>query len=337
MSFNTHQIQQALERYYREKLQGQENIRISDVTYIGEGISHYMHSFHLEYVGKAVEHSQHLILRMGKDRDGLRREFQALQKLYSTSIPVPEVYHIGEDILGLGFVIMEKVEGQSMGRAMDEMTEAEQAELWKQFSELLAGIHTLDWESEGFDFLDPPEGKYGYIDRWLSGFREWFSDMDAHGLDLVLNWLEENKPSSDHYVLLHGDYLLDNVIVCKGEIAAIVDWSDISVGDAAYDVCWPLLGFKLLDTSGEWSGSLADNFLRCYEKAAGEEIKNLDFYRIFKASLLLFMTLMVKIHGVHELGAKEEAEMLIHPELDLPGRCARFIEEETGIRLPLLP
>jgi aminoglycoside phosphotransferase (APT) family kinase protein len=331
--FDIYQIQQALEEYYGEKLQGRENIRISDLTYIQGGIAHYMYSFHLEYVEKGAKYSESLILRMGRDNNELRKEFQALEKLYSTPIPVPRVYDISEDILGFGFIIMEKVEGKSMGKAMEGMTKAEQAELWKQFTGILADINTLDWESEGFGFLDPPEGEYGYINRWLSAFREWKSWCKDHNLDPILDWLEENKPSSDRYVLLHEDYHWDNVIVYRGEIAAIVDWDAVSIGDPAYDVCWPPLFFRLFDPSGEWSGGLADNFLRHYKKATGSEVRNLDFYQILKALFFLLLALMVKTHGVQELGVKEEAEMLVHPEFDLPRRCAKFIEEKTGITI----
>ena len=108
--FDTLQVQRSLKQYYDNKLKSSESVRISDVVYIKEGISHYMYSFHLEYDEKSFKKDESLILRMGTDRDELRKEFHALEKLNSTSIPVPRVYDIGDDMLGFGFIIMEKVE-----------------------------------------------------------------------------------------------------------------------------------------------------------------------------------------------------------------------------------
>ena len=115
MNFDTHQIERALRRYYGMKLRGSESTKISDVKRMEGGIAHDMYSFHLEYVDKAKRHSENLVLRMGSDEEQLNREFRALEKLNSTSIPVPKVYDMGKDMLGSFFIIMEKVEGQNMG------------------------------------------------------------------------------------------------------------------------------------------------------------------------------------------------------------------------------
>jgi aminoglycoside phosphotransferase (APT) family kinase protein len=237
---------------------------------------------------------------------------------------------MGEEIPGFGFIIMEKIEGQSMWKALESMTEAEGAELWKQFSRILADINMLDWRSIGFDFLDPPEGEYGYINRWLPGLREWCKGL---GLDQVLEWLEANKPPSDHYVLLHGDFHPGNAMVNKGEIAAIVDWEGVCIGDAADDVCWPPLIFRMSDPSDEWHSSLTETFLGHYREMTGRELQNFDFYLILKAAIVLVHILGMKIHGTEELGMKTEAEILAGPELGLLGVCIEVVKEKTGIEL----
>jgi aminoglycoside phosphotransferase (APT) family kinase protein len=225
------------------------------------------------------------------------------------------------------------VEGQNIYKAMDGMPEAKQVELWKEFSQLLADIHKLDWESAGFGFLDPPKGRYGYVNRWLSTMGEWCEYISPYDASPILAWLEDNKPPSDHYALLHGDYHPDNVIARMGEVAAIVDWEGVSIGDAAYDVCWPPLLFRLFGLPEEWSDRAGRSFLRYYEEAAGRELRNIDFYQVLKASFFLLIGLILKTHGAQEIGVKKEAEILMRSGFDLPGRCARFIEEKTGITI----
>ncbi len=333
MLFGIRQASETLKRYYRRKLQGKGNAEISDIADIEGGISNYMYSFRLEYDEGTGRHSENLILRVGRDEAAVRREFQALKKLYPTSIPVPKVYDMGEESPGFSFIIMEKIEGQNMFNALDSMTEeAEETELWKQYSRILADINTLDWRSMGFDFLDPPEGEYGYINRWLSGLREWCKGKGL-GLDQILDWLEANKPPSDHYVLLHSDYHPGNVMVNKGEIAAIVDWEGVAIGDAAYDVCWPPLLFRVLGPSDEWRSSSTETFLGYYREMTGQELQNFDFYLVLKAAFFLFMILGMKIHGTEELGMKMEAETLVSPEVGLLGACIGVVKEKAGIDL----
>ncbi len=331
-SFSIGQASETLERYYGRKLQGKGNVGISDIAYIEEGLSNYMYSFRLEYDEGTGRHSENLILRASRDEGQLRREFQALQKLYPTSIPVPKVYDMGEEIPGFSFTIMEKIEGQTMFNALDSMTEeAEKTELWKQFSRILADINTLDWRSIGFDFLDPPEGEYGHINRWLSSLWERVRGLELDYLNPIVDWLEANKLPSDHYVLLHDDYHPENVMVNKGEIAAIVDWQGVCIGDAADDVCWPPLIFRAVDPSDEWRSSLTETFLGHYREMTGRELQNFDFYLILKAVDLLFHILRIKIHGTEELGMKTEAESLVRPDSGLLGACIEVVKEKTGI------
>ena len=329
--FSIHQANETLEKYYRGNLQGKEHFRISDLTYIGEGISNYMYSFHLEYVESAERHSESLILRVGKNEASLHREFQALKKLYPTPIPVPKVYDMGEAIPGFSFIIMEKVEGQVMSSAMNWITDAERDDLWKQFSRTLAAINMLDWRSIGFGFLDPPDVEYAYINRQISMLREWCKSLEIHCLFPILDWLEANKQPSDHYVLLHGDYHPGNVIVNKGKIAAIVDWEDVSIGDAAYDVCWPPLFLRAINLPDEARIIATEMFLESYSGMTGRELRNFDFYLIIKAVLFLFFILAVKTHGIDKLELKTEMEILMHPEFKLLGCCIDIVKESTGI------
>ena len=337
--FSICQASETLKRYYRSKLQGKENVGISDIADIEGGLTNHMYSFRLEYDEGTGRHSENLILRVSRENGQLRREFQALQKLYPTSIPVPKVYDMGEEIPGFSFIIMEKIEGEDMGKALDSMMDAEIAELvknaefaelLKQFSRILADINTLDWRSIGFDFLDPPEGEYGYINLCLSGLRERCKAWEIDCLNPILDWLEANKLPSDHYVLLHSDYHPGNVMVNKGEIAAIVDWENVSIGDAAYDVCWLPLLLRAIDPSDGWA-VVTEMFLGYYREMTGRELQNFDFYLILKAVVYLFIILRIKIHGTEELGLKAEAEILMHSEFDLLRACIEVVKEKTGM------
>ena len=322
MELDTDRIERALRQYYGLKPRGAESIGVSDVKQMAGGISHAMYSFHLEYVEKAKRYSENLVLRLGNDEEALNREFRVLEKLELTSVPAPKVYDMGGDMLGKSFIIMEKVEGQNLvERRAAGMPESELGELWQQYAETLADIHMLDWGRAGFGFLDPPVGEFGFVDRVLSAVREGLDHTESSGLTPVLDWLDEHKPPSDHHVLLHGDYHINNVLVRNGEIVAVVDWEHASIGDAAFDVAEVPLILKLVNIPSEQSDDMVDTFLRHYQNATERELRNLDYYQILKATQFLLVYLLAP-----DVDRELREETL--------GICARQIEEMTGLRLP---
>lgn len=333
MQFDAHQIQAALREHYRAKL-GATPFRVSDIGYIGEGIGNYMFAFRLVVAEGGSQTEQQLILRLGQNAEARLREFQALERLQATPVPVPAVHDVGDEMLGHSFMIMQRVVGANMDKVMRRMDDAQRAQVRSRFVRILAEIHRVDWQGEGFDaFLVRPDGPHGYVDRFLSRLREWCSWPNAFDLRPVLDWLEANKPPCDRYVLLHGDYLPGNLLLMDGEIAAVVDWDAVGIGDPAYDVCWPLLATRLFGPNRGWGNEPEERYLAAYcADAAVPEVANLAYYQVVRASLLLYYTSMLKTHGAEKLGARQKTEMLAKsPELDFAGRCARFVAEETGV------
>ncbi len=273
-----------------------------------------------------MEDGESLILRVGKDRVQMRREFDVLERLRPTAVPVPAAYDIGEDRHGFSFIIMEQVDGENLWVATEDMTEAERAELWGQFATVLADLHALDWRGMGFDSLGPPDGEYGYIDSLLSGYRDRRAHLGVDALDPILDWMAANKPPCDRYVLLHGDYHGGNVLADRGAIAAVVDWEGVSIGDAAYDVCWTPV---LWSAFGMSDADATDFMVKRYEEAAGYEVGHVDFYLTVSAVQLLLYMLMTRAHVAGGGPQKPGAEIMLQDEP--PRRCAKIIEEKTGI------
>jgi aminoglycoside phosphotransferase (APT) family kinase protein len=289
-----------------------------------------MFSFLLSDEEGGMEHDESLILRVGRDIAQMRREFDVIERLRPTAVPVPAAYDIGEDPHGFSFVIMEHVEGENLWVAGEDLTEAEQEELWKQFATVLAHLHALDWRGMGFDSLGPPDGEYGYIDSLLSGYRDRRAHLGVDALDPILDWMAAHKPPSDQYVLLHGDYHGGNVLADQGVIAAVVDWEGVSIGDAAYDVCWTPVLWRAFGVSDV---DATDFLVKRYEEAAGRKVRHVDFYTTVSAVQLLLYMLMTKAHADGGNTQKPGAEIMLQGEP--PIRCAKLLEEKTGIDISL--
>ena len=210
-------------------------------------------------------------------------------------------------------------------------------------------IHMLDWESAGFGFLGPPDGEYGFAKQWISMFREvvkYTEETDPSqgehglpeqaismlaegakqirelGLEPVLDWLENNMPPSDRYVLIHGDYFLHNLLMNKGRIAAILDWETAQIGDAAFDMCATALMLRAIDPSGERSSGLMNTVLAHYQQITARELKHLDYYQILKSVFFLFVLV---------------PRSSVFPEFRprMIKACAELIEEKTGLKVRL--
>lgn len=324
------QASEILTRHYLKRPRERGHPRISDVAEINGGLSNSMFSFLLSDEEGGMEHDESLILRVGRDIAQMRREFDVIERLRPTAVPVPAAYDIGEDPHGFSFVIMEHVEGENLWVAGEDLTEAEQEELWKQFATVLAHLHALDWRGMGFDSLGPPDGEYGYIDSLLSGYRDRRAHLGVDALDPILDWMAAHKPPSDQYVLLHGDYHGGNVLADQGVIAAVVDWEGVSIGDAAYDVCWTPVLWRAFGVSDV---DATDFLVKRYEEAAGRKVRHVDFYTTVSAVQLLLYMLMTKAHADGGNTQKPGAEIMLQGEP--PIRCAKLLEEKTGIDISL--
>ncbi len=282
------EAQWALESYYKHRFP--TNLTVSDVVHVQKGSGNVKYSFRLEYLNMGKRHEEELFLRLSNQHQSKRREYQALDKLGHTAVPAPKVHCIGEGI-GASFLIMDKVEGVSIGDAWDGMAEAERERAWELFVTTLADIHRLDWREAGLGVLGLWEGEHGFADLMLFALKPWaeaISSMPASTSSLrnfgaVYAWLEDHKPSTEHNVLLHADYHLENVLIHQGKIAAIVDWEGVGIGDPSYDLCLMLLS-SMANGSSDGFG---ERLLEDYRRTTGRELRNLEYCLTLRAVFLL--------------------------------------------------
>lgn len=165
-------------------------------------------------------------------------EYQLLQALYRSGVPVPEplLVDVTGSLLPDPFLVMSFVEGTTAIPAERE------GQCIGLMADELAKIHELpttnlptlpvrnDPLPEVFDFL--PEG------------REW-EGLRAH-LHTLTDTGYVGSPK-----LLHGDFWPENLLWQSGSVVAILDWEDAAVGDPLSDVacCRVELRYKFGKTS----------------------------------------------------------------------------------------
>lgn len=186
----------------------------------------------------------------------VHREYRVMKALQETSVPVPRVLALCQDVnvIGTEFFVMEYVHGrifQDVG--LPNLSPDERQSVYRAKAKVLASLHSLDVDRIGLGDYGPRD-RYciRQIRRWKQQYLASVSTQHQDMLDLA-GWLEVNCPSTNGKVcLLHGDYRLDNILYqTQGtRPLAVVDWELSTLGDPLSDVAYMCLGYHLLKVPG---------------------------------------------------------------------------------------
>jgi aminoglycoside phosphotransferase (APT) family kinase protein len=190
---------------------------------------------------------------LSKTAHRVDREFQIIQALGQTDVPVPEALCLCEDnsVIGTPFYIMEFLDGRHFtDPAMPGVSGEERNALWKSAVETLAKFHRLVPKDLGLEKFGKPTGFY---DRQIATFttvskaQAQVVDADTkepvgelpHFDDMVRFFAQKTTQPRDRGTLVHGDYKIDNVIFHRTEprVIGILDWEMATVGHPLSDFC----------------------------------------------------------------------------------------------------
>ncbi len=170
-------------------------------------------------------------------------EFAVLRALEATAVPAPRVRWLDADGSNLGrpSLIMVREPGAcdyfvvNGDRPLDT-----RVTLARQFCDLLATIHTVDWAGAGMGSFLPDPGRraaHHEVDRWEVVLRR--DQLEPYPeLELALGWLRQTAPDAAQTVLVHGDFKPGNVLLDGDRIVALLDWELAHLGDPMEDLGW---------------------------------------------------------------------------------------------------
>jgi aminoglycoside phosphotransferase (APT) family kinase protein len=225
------------------------------------------------------------------------REYRVLRGLADTDVPVPRVFAFcdDEEVNGAPFYVMERVDGQILRTADDiaRLTAAEAAACSRELVDVLARIHSVDYEAVGLGDFGHPEG---FLERQVRRWgQQWERSKaaDLPALDELARRLRNALPESGPPSIVHGDYRLDNTMLAPGDptrIVAVLDWEMATLGDPLADVGLLLLYWAQNDAqviaTGEGistdAGFLSrDEVVARYAEQSGRNVDQLDWYVVF--------------------------------------------------------
>jgi aminoglycoside phosphotransferase (APT) family kinase protein len=208
------------------------------------------------------------------------QEFRLLQVAFRSGVLVPRPCWLCTDplVLGAPFFLMDRLEGESVGRRIvreASLTEARR-KLPVQMGEQLARIHRIDLRQEGLDFLPAPApGRSPAQTAIENGARQlWKLDEPHPALELALRWLWQHAPICASSVLVHGDFRIGNLMVGPEGLRGVFDWEFAHWGDPAEDLAWPCVRSWRFGHDQQQLGGIGDpeEFFEAYERAGGAKV-----------------------------------------------------------------
>lgn len=237
----------------------------------------------------------------------MAREAECLRAAAAAGVPVPALVTHGVEPVGTPFLVMERVEGETLPQRLlrDDRWAPVRASLPGQFGRELARIHAVDPAAV------PSCARVA--DR-LADLRD---QHDTFGeprpaLELAFRWLAAQRPAEVAPTLVHGDFRNGNVLVGDGGLAAVLDWELAHVGDPREDlgwVCTRAWRFGSRETVGGFGG--LDALLDGYADVAGHRPDPADvhWWQVFGS---VHWAVICRIQAERHLsGAERSVEMAV--------------------------
>jgi len=332
-------MQQQLQRYITQSFPDKKTPQVGELTNLSAGWESDVHAFTLTHGAGQDQSAEELVLRIYQGDDAPAksiREFQGMQWLHRAGYPIPQVLVLERkhSPFGKPVVIMERIDGQMLWPLWFSASEQRQGELLTQFCQLLVNLHTLDWRPY-IDAKDvtqvEQDSPYLFIDRFLELARQFLADSSNSGFAPYLTWLQERRDRVPCHqpAPIHWDFHPANVLLCEDGSAVVIDWTQIEISDARFDLAWTLL---LVGTqeNPQWRGRI----LHEYERLAGSKIEEIEYFEVIACIKRLASVAMVLSGNADKVGMRSDAADMIREQLGSMREVYRILVERTGIAVP---
>jgi aminoglycoside phosphotransferase (APT) family kinase protein len=218
------------------------------------------------------EGTRALILRTGPPDDvhaGMELEARVQALAAAAGAPVPHVLVADDSPAALGnpFLVCDEIGGQTIARKIQRgLDDTGRDRLLRQCAHALAAIHRADPSGAGLAEQDPLAEWRGRLDE--------IHDTTAT-FEWAFRWLAAHRPPPSPPRLVHGDFRMGNLIVDGSDLAAVLDWELVHVGEAYDDLAWFCIRawrFGAPEELGAAGLGSVERFLSAYEQAGGTAV-----------------------------------------------------------------
>jgi aminoglycoside phosphotransferase (APT) family kinase protein len=159
-------------------------------------------------------------------------EAAALVAARSAGVPAPRLYDRGEEPAGRAYLLMERLDGETIPRRLlrDEAYAAARPVLARRLGEVLARIHAVAPAAV------PGLPRVDALGQATELYRDFGEPRPA--LEIGLRWLAGHRPPARPDALVHGDFRTGNLVVAGDGLRGVLDWELAHRGDPMQDLGW---------------------------------------------------------------------------------------------------
>ncbi len=295
----------SLANWLANRMPGASDIRIENLAYpLGAGMSHETILFDAAWRENGSDKSQGMVVRIKPTDntvypDDLFDQQYSLIKLMhdfgAVRVARPLWFEAEASLLGAPFFVMEKVAGQvavsyppysRQGWLVDTPPETRRR-IWESAVRQLAAIQLVPINRASF--LELPGGPDGFdqeADRW----RRFITWVDPAGERRLLRDTFERLlamgPANRPQGIVWGDSRLGNMMIGDdGEVVAVMDWEQPSLGGALHDLGWWLQSDHN-QTAGQGIAPLEgmgtrEETIALWEQTCGKSAADIEWYEAF--------------------------------------------------------
>ncbi|MBY8824327.1 phosphotransferase family protein [Sphingomonas colocasiae] len=242
----------------------------------------------------------------------MRREARVLAALAETDVPHPRLIAAcsDESVLGVACYLMDPIDGFNPVNGLPPLHAADPAvrrAMGLAFVDGAAALSRVDHLAVGLgDFGKPENFLERQTARWrsqLEGYAKhdgWPGPGELPGVDTIADYLEANRPADFQPGIIHGDYLLGNVMFRNDGpgLAAIIDWELATIGDPLIDLGWLLATWRGVPPEDlpvlavePWDGfPVPEELVARYAEKSGRDVSAIDWYFVlacYKLGIIL--------------------------------------------------
>ncbi len=207
----------------------------------------------------------------------LADEFATIEAAFEAGVKVPRPYGYLPDLEGREAFVMERLEGDTIGRRIvrkDELAAARDL-LPVQMADELAKIHAI------------PPARVPFLAE--ARLERMIDELDEVGephpaLELGLWWLRENRPSAREPVVTHGDYRIGNLVVREDGLGGVLDWEFAHLDDPVRDMAFALVRAWRFGVPEKRLGGIGpvEPYLERYNELTGFDVEpsELDYWEL---------------------------------------------------------
>jgi aminoglycoside phosphotransferase (APT) family kinase protein len=241
-------------------------------------------------------------------------EYRSLDLLARAGYPVPRVdlAEPSTQLLGRAFLIMERVEGQSLGVRWRDPDPVVREHERARFCALLAQLHTLEWQHlAGAEHVPSLT-----LAQQIASWEAYGTQFPSESLRRAIAWLYEASQAvvPQPPGLVHWDFHPENILVDSDGRAQVIDWTQFQATDTRFDLAWTLV---LLASERDWETSQAVRAGYAAQRGwdAARVQDDLRFFEAAACGKRLLSVLISLTSGADAVGMRPGAEAVIRSRL----------------------